>query len=296
MREFQHQRFSTYTTTVSNEGPVLGEATIVQALGPFQEIEFLGAGSFGETYRVRRSGEEYAIKAIHNAASPAHLWERELESLRRISSPHVVAFRGSGTFKNMALDVPYLECEYIAGGSIKSQIDAAEAPPSAAATRALLTGLLRAIEAAHAEDILHRDIKPANAALRNGDWASPVLLDFGLAKVFDMSSHTIYPAHPGTAMYMAPEQLRQQPARMRSDLFAVGALVYEAGTGQHPFYEPSMHTMLDLERRVQTGPPTDPRQLSAVFDDDVAEVVLRVLTHAAHRRLSVGQALQDIGA
>jgi serine/threonine protein kinase len=97
-------------------------------------------------------------------------------------------------------------------------------------------------------------------------------------------------------MYMAPEQLRQQPARQRSDLFAVGAVVYEAGTGHHPFYEPSMHTMVDLERRIQAGPPIDPRSLSGGFDDDVAEVVLRLLAHPAHRRLSVERALWDIGA
>jgi serine/threonine protein kinase len=282
---------------MSNGGPTLGAAVITQALGPFDEIEFLGAGSFGETYRVRKNaGNDYAIKAIHNLSSPAHLWERELESLRRITSPHVVAFLGAGSFRHMTIEVPYLECEYIAGGSIKSRIDAGDLSPTPAATRALLTGLLLATQAAHTQEILHRDIKPANAALRDGDWTKPVLLDFGLAKVFDMSSHTVYPAHPGTVMYMAPEQLRQQPARQRSDLFAVGAVVYEAGTGHHPFYEPSMHTMLDLEGRIQAGPPTDPRSLSGRFDDDVAEVVLRLLAHPAHRRLSVERALQNIGA
>jgi serine/threonine protein kinase len=155
---------------MSNGAPTLGDAVIAQALGPFEEIEFLGAGSFGETYRVRKSaGNDYAIKAIHNASLPAHLWERELESLRRITSPHVVAFLGAGSFRHATLEVPYLECEYIAGGSIKSRIDASDLSPTPVATRSLLTGLLRATQAAHTQEILHRDIKPANAALRDGD-------------------------------------------------------------------------------------------------------------------------------
>jgi serine/threonine protein kinase len=158
----------------------------------------------------------------------------------------------------------------------------------------MLSGLLAGIAEIHDLGIIHRDIKPANVALRDGDWGAPVLLDFGLAKVLDMSSHTALGQLVGTTTYMAPEQLRGRPARRRSDLFAAATVVYEAGTGQHPFLTPTTSTVQSLHDAIQAGPPTDPRDLSDVWPDDAAEVVLRLLSYAAHARLGITRALRDL--
>jgi serine/threonine protein kinase len=93
---------------------------------------------------------------------------------------------------------------------------------------------------------------------------------------------------------MAPEQLRGAPARRRSDLFAVGAVVYHVGTGRHPFFTPGIATREELYETMEQ-PPLDPRTLSLAFDDSLATVVLRLLSLHAHERLSVTKALTDLG-
>ncbi len=98
----------------------------------------------------------------------------------------------------------------------------------------------------------------------------------------------------GTPPYMAPEQLRGRPARRRSDLFAIGLVVYEAGTSQHPFLTPTTSTTQALHDAIQAGPPKDPRELADFWPNEVAEVVLRLLSYPAHARLGISQALRDL--
>ena len=163
------------------------------------------------------------------------------------------SFPNLGPHGDTGKTYPYLECDYINGGTVKARIDDGKRPTETADTRGLLTGLLAGVGEIHDLGVLHRDIKPANTALRDGDWGQPVLLDFGLARVLDMSSHTEYPARIGTEMYMAPEQLKSQQARRRSDMFSLAVVVYEAATGRHPFLEPGM-SVQSLHDRMQNQP------------------------------------------
>jgi eukaryotic-like serine/threonine-protein kinase len=274
--------------------PPVGKNIVTEGLGAFDEIDELGSGSFGTTFRVRRGDDEYAIKVIHSEGMPSYLWEREIGALSRVEHPNVVAFRDSGFFEVDDREYPFLTCEYIDGGSLKRNLDEGNRPPSGESLREMLTGLLVGVAEIQDLGIIHRDIKPANVGLREGDWGKPVLLDFGLAKVLDMSSHTVLGAHVGTTAYMAPEQLRGKPARRRSDLFAVAVTVYEAGTGRHPFLEPAVNTAQSLHDRIQQGAPQDPREQADIWPDDVAEVVLRLLSYAAHERLGITRALRDL--
>lgn len=267
---------------------------LTEGLGAFDEVEELGYGTFGTTFRVVRGDDEYAIKVIHLEGLPPYLWEREIRSLQAAEHPNVVSFRGSGHFTAGLRDYPYLECEYVDGGSARKNLDAGSRPGTGDKLRELLTGLLAGVAEIHDLGIIHRDIKPANIALRGGDWGQPVLLDFGLAKLMEMSSHTLLGSLRGTTAYMAPEQLRGRPARRRSDLFAVALVVYEAGTGQHPFLTTSTGTVQDLHDAIEVGPPQDPRALAGFWPDEVAEVVLRLLSYAAHARLGITQALRDL--
>jgi serine/threonine protein kinase len=187
----------------------------------------------------------------------------------------------------------YLICDFVSGGDIESRITGGE-KPEPIKTRELLTGLLAGVGEIHDLGILHRDIKPANVALEDGDWGQPVLLDFGLARVLDMSTHTAYPALMGTPAYMAPEQLRQKPARRRSDLFAVAAVVYEAGTGKHPFRSPQVTTLQSLHDRIKSGPPDTPTSIRPDFPADVEVVIMRLLSYWAHERLGISEALNDL--
>lgn len=267
---------------------------LTEGLGAFDELEELGFGTFGTTFRVVRGDDEYAIKVIHLEGLPPYLWEREIRALKAAEHPNVVAFRDSGQFKHSGRDYQYLECEYIDGGSARKNLDESSRPDTGDKLRELLTGLLAGVAEIHDLGIIHRDIKPANIALRGGDWGQPVLLDFGLAKVLDMSSHTHIGEMRGTAAYMAPEQLRGRPARRRSDLFAVGLVVYEAGTGQHPFLTSATNTVQTLHDAIQAKPPDDPRDLTDFWPDEVASVVLRLLSYPAHARLGITQAMRDL--
>lgn len=278
----------------SYDAPVLGPQLITEGLGAFDELDFLGRGEFGETYRAVRGEDEYALKVIHRPDMPEHLWERETESLRRVDHPNIVGFRASGHFEVRGTLYPYLECEYIDGGSLKERIDAGVRPSSEIEVKTLLTGLLAGVAEIQDLGILHRDIKPANVALKDAAWGKPVLLDFGLARVLDMSSHTEYPTRIGTLAYMSPEQLRGQSARRRSDLFSVAVVVYQAVTGEHPFLTPEMASAQSLHERIKQGPPPDPREHNEAVSTDVALVVLRLLSFRGYERLGIGQAFRDL--
>lgn len=81
------------------EQPVLGPDVVTEGLGAFDELEFLGRGEFGETYRAVRGDDEYALKVIHRPDVPEHLWEREIAALERVDHPNVVGFRTAGRLR-----------------------------------------------------------------------------------------------------------------------------------------------------------------------------------------------------
>lgn len=274
--------------------PPLDSDVVSEGLGAFDEIEELGHGTFGTTFRVARDDDVYAVKVIHLEGMPGYLWEREIRALSSVDHPNVVGFRHASTFEVDGREYPFLECEYIDGGSVERNLKAGRQPEDAETLRALLTGLLASVAEIHDLGIIHRDIKPANIALRDAGWGQPVLLDLGLAKVAEMSSHTVYGEFRGTAAYAAPEQLRGEPARTRSDLFSIGVVVYEAGTGQHPYLTDEITSRQTMHDRIAEHTPTDPRELTEFWPDDVAEVVLRSVSYAAHERMRVQRALRRL--
>ncbi len=271
----------------------IGCDVVAKGLGPFEAIAVLGAGAYGETYRVERGGRCTAIKVIHNPQI-GHLWERELEALGRITHENVVALHGSGSFDVAGTTYLYLECELVDGGSGAERISAGMSPSTPAETKAMFRGLLRGVDELHDVGVIHRDIKPANIAFRGPGWASPVILDFGLAKVFDMSSHTDYPALLGTAKYMAPEQLRGTVARRRSDLFSVAVSVFELASGTHPFVDDRIQTPQQLRDRIETTVPPSLDSLGGAVTPTVDRILGRLLSARAHQRLSLDQALRDL--
>lgn len=268
---------------------------LTEGFGAFDELEFLGGGTFGETFRTLRGDDEVVLKIIDMGGVPDHFLRREVEALQRVDHPNVVGFFGSGTVRVGTRDLFYLRCEYINGGDLKHAIEERRRPEAEDDVRAMLTGLLAGVAEIHDLGILHRDIKPANVALRDADWGQPVLLDFGLARVLDMSSHTEYPSQLGTSRYMSPEQLRGAPARRRSDLYAIGLVVYETVTGTHPFIPRGEATTLQsLHDRMRDTPPENPVALNEHCPPEVASVVLRLLSYRPHERLGTSAAFADL--
>jgi serine/threonine protein kinase len=208
------------------------------ALAPHYEVErILGAGGMGIVFLARdtRLDRLVAIKVLRPEMATAlavERFSREARTLARLQHPNVVRVFHAGE----AAGIFYYVMEHLAGDTLRSRLERGTLPPRQ--VRAVGRALLDALAAAHRMDIVHRDIKPANLFL-SGD--RPILADFGIARTpCGETTLTDTGQRIGTARYMAPEQHAGEPATPRSDIYAVGLVLYEACTGRNwpPFTPP----------------------------------------------------------
>jgi len=216
----------------------------VQRLGPFEILAPLGAGGMGEVYRARdtRLDRYVAIKTLRSEFVGDHdrrlRFEREARAVATLAHPHICTLHDIGRHE----DTDYLVMELLEGETLASRLARGPMPVD----EVLRTGsqIADGLAAAHRRGIVHRDLKPANIMLTR---AGAKLLDFGLAKspasavVLDGATATA--AAPltgagqilGTLQYMAPEQLDGGAADTRTDVFALGLILYEMTTGRRAF-------------------------------------------------------------
>lgn len=251
------------------------------------QATYLGTGTYGETYRISRGGQERAIKIIHQTGHDAKRLEREIAAYGRVTQVNVVRLFDVHSISLRGAELAALEFEFINGGDLRESIS--RGTPTAAEVRGLAMGLLAGVAALHAGALLHRDLKPANVALRDGRLESPVILDLGLTKLLDVESITRYPARIGSVMYMAPEQLCSERALRASDLWAVGVIVFEVATGVHPFFrEGEALTLDEALARLAKEPPLDP------LPPEIADLVGRALADPPYLRGTVAKALERL--
>ena len=216
-------------------------------LGPYEIVAAIGAGGMGEVYsaRDRRLDRSVAVKtlsaSIADSPDARQRFEREAKAISRLSHPHICALYDVGHEG----DVEYLVMELLEGETLARRLTKGPLPIS----QVLRYGreIADALAAAHRQGIVHRDLKPGNVMLTS---SGVKLLDFGLAKTTSTggpvdgaeASTAALPASLtadgtllGTAPYMAPEQIQGQPADARSDIFALGAVLYEMATGRRAF-------------------------------------------------------------
>ena len=218
-------------------------------LGTYQISGPLGAGGMGEVYRARdmRLGREVAIKVLPASvtASPERLarFEREARTVAGLNHPNIVTLfsveEDGGT--------RFLTMELVEGQSLDRVVTAGGLPVLRVLDLAI--PIANALAAAHERGVVHRDLKPGNVMVTHDGWVK--VLDFGLAKVAaepagsgaDAGTIGATVGAPisgegqvlGTVPYMAPEQIRGEPVDARSDVFALGIMLYELATGQRPF-------------------------------------------------------------
>jgi eukaryotic-like serine/threonine-protein kinase len=225
-------------------------------LGPYEIQSLLGAGGMGEVYRARdtRLGRDVAIKILppHLSSNPdlRERFEREARAISSLNHPRICTLHDIGHQDGISfLVMEYLEGESLAERLKKGQLSLKEA---------LKVGMevSEALEVAHRAAITHRDLKPGNIMLTK---SGAKLMDFGLAKAAVVGAEAASvnapllsaaktlsgpsPLSPlttagqviGTIQYMSPEQIEGKPADARSDLFALGAVLYEMATGKRPF-------------------------------------------------------------
>jgi eukaryotic-like serine/threonine-protein kinase len=207
----------------------------------FETDRLIGEGGFGQVWLARRQadGERVAIKILHaeliRSIDALTRFQRELDAIQRLAHRNVVRALDHGTLGDGR---PYLILEYIEGPSLREVIhERGSLPP--VETLEILEPLCDALALAHDAGLVHRDVKASNVILaREADGRlRPVLLDFGLVKLLDQAGPGLTSSRSmlGTPAAMAPEQMRGQPVDARTDVYALGLLLYHMLTGQPAF-------------------------------------------------------------
>jgi tetratricopeptide (TPR) repeat protein/tRNA A-37 threonylcarbamoyl transferase component Bud32 len=277
------------------------------SLPDYELLEELGHGGMGVVYKARQISLNriVALKMISSGAlaSPATMarFQVEAEALASLQHPNIVQVYDVGVH-----DLgPYLAMEFLDGGSLAAYLAGRPQPPRAAAE--LVQTLARAIHCAHQRGIIHRDLKPANILLAGGATAGfdraasppgsrPLLVkitDFGLAKrLAGGKGQTSTGAVMGTPGYMAPEQAggRVRDTGPPTDVYALGAILYEMLTGRPPFVG---DTALDTLQRVQSEEPVAPGRFCPKLPRDLETICLKCLEKEPAKRYSTAEALAD---
>jgi Tol biopolymer transport system component len=236
-------------------------------LGPYEILAPLGAGGMGEVYRARdtRLERTVAIKVLpaHLAATPElrARFEREARAVSALNHPHVCALYDIGSQG----DVLYLVMEHLEGETLACRLE--RGPLATADLLSRGVEIADALDRAHRAGIVHRDLKPGNVMLTKG---GAKLMDFGLARTTglaaaageDTESPTV--SHPltaegtivGTYQYMAPEQLEGKEADARSDIWALGCVLYEMATGKKAFQGRSQASLISAIMSAEPPAPT----------------------------------------
>jgi serine/threonine-protein kinase len=285
-----------------------------RTLGDYQILREVGRGGMGVVYEARdlRLGRRVALKMIRagDLAGPEELqrFQAEARAVASLQHPGIVQIYEVGAHEGR----PFLALEFVDGLSLDARIREAPLPPRAAAL--VVQHLAWAVHFAHRQQIIHRDLKPANVLLavgdqqskvsqteegrgaRNADGSLPAMLpkitDFGLAKRLDAAGQTHSGAVLGTPSYMAPEQAAGQTHETSAalDIYALGAILYEALTGRPPF---KAATTVETLRQVVHDEPAHPRRLQSHVPADLETICLKCLQKEPARRYVTAQALAD---
>jgi serine/threonine-protein kinase len=257
----------------------------------YEVLERLGRGGMGVVYRAHQRDlhRDVALKVIAAGAyadsAVRDRFRTEAQAMARLQHPHVVQVFEVGE----ANGVPYLALELVEGGSLAQQLGGTPQPAHASAR--LLETLARTIHHAHRRGLVHRDLKPANI-LVTAD-GTPKIADFGLAKWLQggvgLSSTGVV---VGTPSYMAPEQAgaRAKDIGPATDVYALGAILYEMLTGRPPFLA---GTALDTLQQLQTQESVAPRRLQPKLPRDLETICLKCLEKEPGRRYPDAEALAD---
>jgi len=268
-------------------------------LGPYEILDAIGAGGMGEVYRARdpRIGRDVAVKVLPAAFSndPERLrrFEQEARAAGVLNHPNILAIYDVGAHD----DAPYVVSELLDGETLRDRLKNGPLPPR----KAIEIGvqIAHGLAAAHEHGIVHRDLKPENLFVaRDGRLK---ILDFGLAKLTasvreeaarasaptlqaDTGPGTVW----GTAGYMSPEQVRGNPVDHRSDIFALGAILYETLSGKRAFQGASP---ADTASAILKEDPRDLTEIVEVVPPALERLVRHCLEKNPNERF---QSAQDL--
>ena len=275
-----------------DEEPELHPASgLPSRFGDYELLELLGRGGMGRVYRARhlRLERVVALKMLVGGglASEAelHRFRAETEAAARLDHPNIVPIYEVGEHDGC----PYFTMKYVEGGNLADNLEKFRGNGRRVAE--VLSVLARAVHHGHQRGILHRDLKPANVILDAG--GRPHVADFGVARHLEKEAeHTRSGIVVGTPGYMSPEQAagRSRNLTTATDVYGLGAILYELLTGQPPF---TADTPTQVLRRVLETEPTPPHQLAPGIDRDLETLCLKCLEKDPARRYGSAEELAE---
>src|ERR1700751_2841405 len=247
----------------------------VRSIGRYRVEGLLGTGAMGEVYRAHDPSIDrlVAIKVLRpelitgsGAEQLLERFRREARAAGRRFHPNIVAIWDFGEEDG----IPFLVMELIEGKSL-DEILKSSGPLAADRSIRIMTQVLNALGFAHESGVIHRDVKPSNIMVLQQDHVK--VADFGIARI-DASDFTIVGDLLGTPAYMAPEQLTGGPVDHRTDLFAVGVILFEMLTWVKPFRGKSITEIMSfMEKRG----PEDNRALNPALPESLKPVIGKAL-------------------
>jgi serine/threonine protein kinase len=264
----------------------------------FQLVKLIGEGGMGKVYRARHLtlDKDVCIKMlrpglVNNEAVVAR-FAREAKAVSRLRNAHTIQILDFGQDERGLL---YIVMELVAGRNLQ-QVFAAEAPFSEERVCHIAEQILSALTEAHTQHVIHRDLKPENIMVeqRKSDPDFVTVLDFGIAKIQESGLADITRADMvcGTPAYMSPEQGSGGEVDARSDLYAVGVILYQLVTGVVPFDGASSIEIL-TKHQVDFPIPPNVRRRDRPISAELEQLILRALEKEPGRRLQTADSFRE---
>jgi eukaryotic-like serine/threonine-protein kinase len=255
----------------------------------------LGSGGMARVFLGRDEvlDRPVAVKMLnptHGGTDIGDRFEREGRTAARLAHPNIVQVYDAGEAEYNGRETSYIVMEYVPGGDLKELIDQ-KGRLSGSELARLGDEVCAGLAHAHERGVIHRDIKPHNILLDENGHAK--VTDFGIARALDMTQATRTGSFLGTALYSSPEQLQGQKVTPKSDVYSLGATLYQAAAGEPPF---SGGTPIEVASQHVSKTPTPLRERGADVSGDLEALILSCLAKNPDDRPTAGEARSRLEA